>query len=151
MSEITQDVLLQEARITQVLIRYATAIDERKPAALADVFTPEGIAEYRGLGSFHGIKAIMDVVETFLGSCNATQHMLSNFRITLNGSEAGAKCYLQATHAGRGIHEGKTMTVWGEYTDKLKLCREGWRITHRELVAIHVAGDIGVAYKGKPY
>lgn len=151
MSEITQDFLLQEARIRQVLILYATVIDERKPAGLADVFTPEGVAEYRGLGSFHGRKAIIDVVESFLGSVGRTQHMVTNFRITLNGGEAGAKCYLQATHAGSGVHEGKTMTVWGEYTDQLKLCPEGWRITHRELVALHVAGDVGVAYKGKSY
>ena len=151
MSEITQDFLLQEARIRQVLIRYATVIDERKPAGLVDVFTPEGIAEYRGLGSYRGRQAIMDVVESFLGAIGRTQHMVTNFRIAINGGEASAKCYLQATHAGSGVHEGKTMTVWGEYTDKLKLCPEGWRITHRELVAFHVAGDIGVAYKGKRY
>ena len=149
MSEINLDFLLQEARIKQVLTRYATVIDARKPDGLTDVFTPDGIAEYRGLGSFHGRKAIIDVVESFLGAIGQTQHMLSNFRIAVNGSEASAKCYLQATHAGSGVHEGKTMTVWGEYTDKLKLCPEGWRITHRELVALHVAGDIGVAYKGK--
>ena len=149
MSEVTQEVLLQEARIRRVLIRYATVIDERNPIGLTDVFTPDGVAEYRGLGSFHGRQAIIDVVEAFLGSCGQTQHMVSNFRIDINGNEASAKCYLQATHAGCGAHDGKTMTVWGEYTDKLKLCPEGWRIAHRELVALHVVGDIGVAYKGK--
>ena len=81
--------------------------------------------------------------------CGPTQHMITNIRVAVKGKEATAKCYLQATHAGRGIYEGKTMTVWGEYSDDLVRYADGWRIKHRELFIQHATGDVGVALKAR--
>ncbi len=53
-----------------------------------------------------------------------------------------------ATHAGRGAYEGKTMTVWGEYSDHLVRYADGWGIKHRELFIQHATGDVDVALKG---
>ena len=143
------DELVQRQEIESVLLAYATALDARDWQALERVFTSDAVADYRGIGVFEGRVAIVGVVSDFLGRCGATQHMITNIRIepSLHG-EARAWCYLQATHAGKGTHAGKTMTVWGEYMDRLERRAEGWRIVHRALQVQHVAGDVGVALKG---
>jgi 3-phenylpropionate/cinnamic acid dioxygenase small subunit len=148
MDDITVNDLLEQARINQVLLQYATLLDARDWAGLDDVFTADASVNYHGVGAFDGRSAIVSVIQQFLDQCGSTQHMIGNVRISVDGNGARAKCYLQATHAGQGSHAGKTMTVWGEYCDRLQLRPEGWRIVHRELFVQHVEGDIGVALKG---
>lgn len=149
MYDVTLDELLDEAKIERVLVRYATMLDGRNWAGLEEVFASDAVAHYHGIGSFRGLEAITGVVRGFLELCGATQHMVSNVRISVKVKEATAKCYVQATHAGRGGYEGHTMTVWGEYSDQLKLRPEGWRIVHRELSVQHVTGDVGVMLKAQ--
>lgn len=143
MDDLTLEILLDEARIRRVLVRYALALDEHDWAALDDVFLADATVGYQGIGDFHGRAAVVDVVRSALSACGRTQHMLGNFRIRIDGDEAGACCYVQAVHAGLGAWQGETMTVWGEYRDRLRRTPSGWRIARRELVIFHVAGDIG--------
>ncbi|HJV86893.1 MAG TPA: nuclear transport factor 2 family protein [Noviherbaspirillum sp.] len=140
--------LLERNRINQVLLQYATLLDARNWAGLDEVFTADASVNYHGVGAFEGRPAIVGVIQGFLDKCGPTQHMIGNVRVNVDGKQARAKCYLQATHAGQGSHAGKTMTVWGEYCDHLQLGPKGWRIVHRELFVQHVEGDIGVALKG---
>lgn len=131
--------------IEALLFRYASALDNRDWQALSDVFSPEAVANYEGIGVFNGRPAVTGIVADFLGKCGSTQHMITNVRIDLDGEKANSRCYLQAVHAGKGRYAGQTMTVWGEYRDRLELHLEGWRIVHRSLVVQHVVGDIGAA------
>lgn len=131
--------------IESVLLRYATALDERNWPDLANVFTADAIADYQGIGTFVGRESVTGIVSDFLGRCGPTQHMITNIRIVPSADHATSRCYLQAIHAGEGPHAGKTMTVWGEYSDRLERLPEGWRIKHRTLKVMHVVGDIGVA------
>lgn len=143
------DTAMSRARgeIEEVLFRYATALDRRDWTALRDVFDPDAVADYEGIGVFNGRPAVTGVVADFLGKCGPTQHMITNVRIDLDGEKARSRCYLQAVHSGKGRYAGQTMTVWGEYSDRLELRAEGWRIVHRALVVQHVVGDIGVALR----
>lgn len=50
-------------------------------------------------------------------------------------------------HAGRGAYLGQTMTVWGQYSDRLERRAEGWRIVERSLQIQLVSGDVGVQLK----
>ena len=145
MSELTIGILLEEAKIHRVLNRYAEALDACDWAGLDEVFTDTATAHFQGIGKFDGRAAIVQLVSSVLSSAAATQHLLGNVRIEVNGKDARAKCYLQAIHTGKGKYEGQRMTVWGEYRDRLALTPSGWRITHRELAGIHAEGDIGMA------
>jgi 3-phenylpropionate/cinnamic acid dioxygenase small subunit len=140
----TLETLLDRARIEAVLMAYTTALDERDWPALEDVFTAEASADYGVVGQFHGREAVVAVVRDFLQRCGSTQHLLGNIRTNVQGDEAQARCYIQATHAGIGEHLGQTMTLWGEYRDRLERRAQGWRIVHRELHVQHVVGDVGV-------
>lgn len=144
MSEVTVENLLEEARITRVLNRYASALDAQDWAGLDEVFAENATAHFQGIGDYKGRAAIVGLIRNVLSSAAATQHLLGNVRIEVAGKEARAKCYLQALHTGKNDFAGRTMTVWGEYRDNLKLMPEGWRIVHRELAGIHAEGDIGM-------
>lgn len=144
MTTMSYEMLLEKVAIEEVLNRYAIALDSRDWNALDQVFTSDATALYHGPGHFQGREAIVGLVRSVLEKCGATQHLLGNVRISLDGEKAEAKCYLQAIHAGKGAYEGKVMTFWGEYRDKLVKTVDGWRISYRELAALHVEGDIGI-------
>lgn len=145
MSDVTLDVLLDEARITRVLNLYAASLDAHDWPALDDVFTEGAVADFQGIGRFDGRAAIVELIRSVVAQVGATQHLLGNFRIVVNGNRAHAKSYLQAIQAGKGSFVGSKMTVWGEYRDELERTPAGWRIIYRELAGIHAEGDIGVA------
>ncbi|MDD3352074.1 nuclear transport factor 2 family protein [Zoogloea sp.] len=143
MDEVTLDTLLDEARIGKVLMGYAEALDRRDWPALEQVFTADATAHYTSIGHFEGREAIIEVVRQALSVCGPTQHLIGTVRIAVHGDGATARCYLQAIHAGLGDYRDRTLTVWGEYRDRLVRRPEGWRIAHRELALIHMSGDIG--------
>lgn len=145
MAELDLETLLDEARIQKVLNVYAAALDARDWPALDGVFTEAATAHFQGIGRFNGRAAIVELIRSVLSQAGATQHLIGNFRIDVNGSKATARSYLQAIHAGKGKFEGSKMTVWGEYRDDLERTAQGWRIVHRELAGIHAEGDIGMA------
>lgn len=148
MTDLTVETLLEEKRIERVLVRYALALDEHDWAGLDEVFVPEATAWYQGIGDFSSRDAIRDMISGVLQTCGRTQHLLGNFRIAIDGNKATAKCYLQAIHVGQGALAAQTMTVWGEYSDRLERRPEGWRIVHRELAMFQTAGDIGLGTTG---
>lgn len=143
MDAIDIDTLLDEARIGKLLMRYAEALDRRDWAQLEQVFTADATAHYASIGQFAGREAIIGVVREALSACGPTQHLIGTVRVRVAGDSATACCYLQAIHAGLGEHRSRTLTVWGEYRDRLVRRPEGWRIAHRELALIHMSGDIG--------
>ncbi|NHO66866.1 nuclear transport factor 2 family protein [Aestuariicella hydrocarbonica] len=136
--------LVHERDIKNVLIEYATALDSKIYERLENVFLPDSLAVYYGVGECQGLAEITALVSGVLSQCGQTQHLLSNYQIQVEGQIAWAKCYLQAIHVGKGDYEGELMTVWGEYSDELKLTDQGWRIARRELETLHSQGDIGL-------
>lgn len=149
MNDVSSQALADRQAIEDVLLGYATALDRRDWPALDKVFSADAVTDYRGIGVFEGRPAVTGVIADFLGRCGATQHMITNIRVALHSTEsASAACYLQATHAGKGEYQGRTMTVWGEYTDCVERRAEGWRIVHRTLEVFNVAGDVGAPLKG---
>ena len=121
------------------------AIDAQDWPALDQVFTEDAVADFQGIGRFEGRAAIVELIRSVVSQVAATQHLIGNFSIVVNGDQAHAKSYLQAIQAGKGRFAGSKMTVWGEYRDRLQRTASGWRIVYRELVGMHAEGDIGVA------
>lgn len=131
--------------IEAVLNRYATSLDSKQYAGLKDVFTSEVLVNYIGMGvECSGVDSVIELVSGVLNQCGNTQHILSNFRIDVQGDRATASCYLQAIHVGLGDCSDQLLTVWGEYRDELQKTGDGWRISYRELTVIHSEGDIGL-------
>ena len=136
--------LIEQMEIIEVLNRYATACDSRDWGLFDQVFTPDVETDYGGTNRFSSRNATVDMIQGFLGGCGPTQHLLGNYRITIEGDKADSVCYVRAFHAGIGKAEGKTFEVWAEYQDRLVRTTDGWRIARRTMVNIWAEGSIDV-------
>jgi len=136
--------IIDQMEVIDVLNRYATACDSRDWGLFDRVFTPDVETEYGGPNSFSNRKDTVEMIQGMLGGCGPTQHLLGNFRITLNDDTADSVCSVRAFHAGIGQAEGKTLEVWAEYRDRLVRTAEGWRIAKRTMVNTWVEGSFEV-------
>ena len=135
--------LVDEREIIGLAVRYCHAVDARDYDALRDVFVADATADLAGIGEV-GLEAIIARCRRVLDPCNATQHLVGNHLVTLDGDTATAQCEVQAQHIRRGVDGGSTFTLGGRYRDQVTRTPAGWRITHRDLETSWVTGNPGV-------
>ena len=63
----------------------------------------------------------------------ATQHLMGNHMIAVDGETATAKSAVRAMHRKKPEHGGDTYNMIGWYDDKLVKTADGWRIKERIL------------------
>lgn len=134
--------LADRLAITDLLYRYAAALDDRDWALLATCFTPAAVAIYGGrAGTNEGFPAIEATCRRSLEPLDASQHIVTNPQVTVEGDAARSRCYLQAQHVKRGTEGGDNFTVAGSYLDRLVRTPDGWRIAERRLEVTWVDGN----------
>ena len=143
MGDVSQS-LADRAEIIDVCVRYALALDARDWPSFRSCFVPDVTAEYEGLGPIDGLDALEEVCRQALGPLTASQHLLGNHRVELQGDEARSTCYLQAQHVRAGLAGGDKLIVAGTYTDRFVRRPEGWRIAHRRLDVVWTDGNSAV-------
>lgn len=137
--------LADHLEIRDVLTRYATALDSGEWELLSDVFTADGVAEFGDLGGRHeGVGAIAAFVRSVLEGLDASQHLIGNESVLLDGDRAKARCYFQAQHFVVSANGGNCYLVGGTYEDELVRTPAGWRISLRRLVPTWFDGNAGV-------
>jgi hypothetical protein len=130
--------------ITQVLARYASAIDRRDFDLLREVFTPDASIDYAVEG---GTKlSLPEMIEWLRGALRmfrVTQHALAMPIIDLDGDSARSVTYVTATHVQSPLDgSGDVYAVLhGAYTDRLVRTAAGWRIAERRLDNWYTRGD----------
>ena len=131
--------------IAEVLYRYATALDTRQWASLRTVFTDDGVYRMGVRGEFTGVEAIAAKLEEVLGKLEATQHLIANATIVVDGDTARSVSYVRAQHYRTG-HEtgGNTLDMGGTYVDEMVRTEDGWRIKHRVLEITWREGNSGI-------
>ena len=142
----TPQELSDRIEIVDLLHRYATGLDTRDWELLASVFTADGVADYSSLelGVNEGPDAIVDLCRGALSGLDATQHIISNEAIEVDGDRARARCYFQAQHVFRGAPGGDNFIVAGTYEDALVRTPAGWRIERRTLTPTWLEGNASV-------
>lgn len=126
--------------IIAVLDRYSECLDQRDWPGLSDVFTEDVEFDF-GAWTKQGLDGVRDQIRSYLDGCGPSQHLLGNYRITLDGDRARSKCYCRVMHFGRGVHAGKTYETWIEYDDELVRTGAGWRSRRRTGSAWMHQGD----------
>ena len=120
------------AEITEVLARYAIALDRRQFDVVGDLFTEDGQATYSGNRLDPGRAAIVAYLQP-LAEVPMTQHMVGTPSITIDGDTATAVSYTIVTFVreaedGEGhvaVHRGLS------YDDQLVRTPDGWRFKER--------------------
>jgi len=140
---VTEQDLLDRAQITEVLYRYARAIDAKDYALFGDIFAEDAVIHYDLEG---GVKLpvgeMADWLSETLQMFFATQHVITNPVIEIDGDSARSTCYLNASHEQVGLDGRRTVFVdHGIYTDRWVRGPVGWRIRRRTLNRLMMHGD----------
>lgn len=134
-------VLQDRIEIGELLARYSTALDSREWAQLAEVFLPDAECDYGALGNPRGIEEITALISGTIGDLDATQHLVGNVVVAVDGDEATADCYLISQHIRQGTPGGAHYLLGGRYSDRVVRTPAGWRIAHRTLHRMWTTGN----------
>jgi SnoaL-like domain len=134
-----ESVAADRQAIIDLTINYCWTLDGRDWQALREVFLPDATAM---LGSeCAGIDAIIERVSTALHHLDASQHLISNHQVSVDGDTATCRCYLQAQHVRKSAENGPNFIVAGRYQDQLVRTDRGWRISRRVLTVDWTEGN----------
>ena len=126
--------------ITGAVQRYMRGLDRLDPELQRSAFHA---GAYVDCGLMAGTA---DEFVTFsqgvLAAFDATQHLLGQVCLTIDGDTASGECYFQAWHGARdGDGNPRDLFIAGRYVDDYA-CRNGdWRISRRTLVTDWVKDD----------
>jgi 3-phenylpropionate/cinnamic acid dioxygenase small subunit len=131
------------AEIRDLLYRYARAIDFRDFELLRRVFTPDAEIHYNfERGARLTFRDALEWLPKALEIFAATQHVISNPLIEVDGDAARSTCYLTSTHVQIRLDGSSAQIVeGGVYSDTHVRTPEGWRIRTRRLDRIYVSGE----------
>ena len=119
--------------IDDFLVRYAWSIDTKDFDALDTVFTPDAHIDYTATGGIAGSLAeIKPWLAESLAAFPATQHLLSNSQVTIDGDRATARTAVY-NPMGAATREGPLhfFFMGGVYADEMVRTPAGWRISQR--------------------
>jgi hypothetical protein len=79
----------------------------------------------------NGVEAIIERIAGAITRLDATQHLVGNHQVRVDGDTATCRTQLQSQHVKRGTEGGDNFIIGGFYIDQMRRTAEGWRITHR--------------------
>ena len=133
--------LLDERAIVAVGLRYARALDTRDWDLLAGCFQPDARWGARDT-TVEGRAAIRAKAAAALSDLDATQHVTTNFEVTLDDDRAAMRSYFVATHMRRGADGTEArFVVAGTYVDAFVLTSDGWQIARRTIHPMWSSGE----------
>ena len=142
------DEAAQRLAIADVLYRYATALDARDWQLLEQVFAEDAVYAIGAYGECAGPRAIGERLSQLLGAYDATQHLIGNAVIEVDGARARSTSYVRAYHHWIEADGPRTMEVGGVYRDELTRTPQGWRIARRVLDVVWREGVAKIAGPG---
>src|SRR3546814_18279946 len=73
-------------------------------------------------------KDFLDEGDVVMAGFDATQHMVTNFDIRVDGDTAICRAHFRANH----WIESRVWTVWDNYRQQLIRAEKGWKIKHHQ-------------------
>ncbi|WKN52906.1 nuclear transport factor 2 family protein [Rhodococcus opacus] len=126
-------------RITDRLHVVAVLLDTKDWPGFAATLTEDVVAYGRT-----GQADVVARVRSHLGVCGATQHLLGNIDVDVDGDAARTRSYFRAFHVGLGDRAGATYECLGEYRDEWRRGPSGWLLAGRVIDVGAEVGDRGV-------
>ncbi len=122
--------LADQQEIADLCVRYTIALDTKDWALLESCYAPSPVFVHPG-GRLEGFPAILERTKAALTPLTATQHLLGNIMVQVDGGTSRSMCYFQAQHVRAGTPGGETYIIAGSYADTLTRAVSGWKITER--------------------
>lgn len=130
--------------VSDIMHRYATAIDTRDFGLLEQVFDDTLEADFSTFGGalYAGSRADwIAVMRKTVGGLTTTQHLTGNHVHRIDGDTAHLNAYLQAMHHLSGARGDPDYLIGGYYDIDLARRPAGWRITRYRLTVTWQRGD----------
>ena len=121
--------------VADVLVRYATGIDQRDWALFRSCFTDDCEADYGDIGVWHGVDAITEFMQKSHEACSHTMHRITNLAVTPRDGGVAARSYVDAVIMfgdDQGVH------AIGYYDDELVATDDGWKIARRHFTQVRI-------------
>lgn len=122
--------------ISDVLVRYAIAIDRRDWALFRTCFTDDCEADYGEVGVWNDLDSLTDWMEKTHAVCGHTLHRITNQHIEPSGEGATARSYVDAVVMAADNENGAR--ALGYYDDELVRTEQGWKIARRRFTMVLV-------------
>src|SRR5688572_15040308 len=115
--------------IDDLLDEYAAALDTKNWDALRTLFLPDAVVDYTEEGGVRG--SVDDAISWFekaLAAFTASQHFVTNRRVTFAGDEARVNAYIFSPLGVPNGDGGLTLVfAGGAYEDVVRRTPDGWR------------------------
>ncbi len=148
MDESKLQLLLDKQEISEVQLRYATGLDSRNWALFQTCFTDEVDTDFTSVvgGKAQRVSSARwaDTARRTLSGLAATQHIITNHVITVDGDKALCVAYVQAQHYLPNDLGDSTQTMGGYYTNQFVRTQHGWRIASCKLTLTWNKGNWGI-------
>ena len=118
----------ERADILDVLVRYATGIDQRDWELFRTCWSDDLVAEYDEVGTWHGGDEITDFMQQSHERCGTTMHRVSNLTAWREDGRVRARSYVDALVS---VGTDQVARAVGMYHDELAQSERGWRIVRR--------------------
>jgi hypothetical protein len=135
---------LDRLEIIELQSIYAWGIDMKDGSLFARAFTDDVEAEYPLFGRLKGLDFFTKWQTDFNAVFEATQHLISNHRLEVDGDEVVYRSYVIATMFCPGTPGGDQLTGGGHYVDRVVRTDAGWRIRSRDVVNFWRTGNMAL-------
>lgn len=127
--------LADRIAITDLIHRYARAVDEQDWELFSSCFTSEATLDYTPVGGIQGTLAVVRAwLAEVLPSFTVVQHLVTNIEVEVDGDHARCRSYL-FNAMGFENENGEVVLFFegGIYRDRLVRAHQGWRIAARRI------------------
>jgi hypothetical protein len=131
--------------VAEVVYAYATGIDTRDWQLYRSIFADEVEIDFSSWDGSAPRRMRADDwvagVQPLFHGLDATQHSMTNPRVSIDGSRATCVMYMQAAHFLASSEGDAEFTIGGYYTDQLVKTPAGWRLCGVKLTVLWSRGN----------
>ncbi|MEU8142027.1 nuclear transport factor 2 family protein [Nonomuraea sp. NPDC048901] len=120
--------MLDRAKVTDVLYRYASCIDRRDLGGLRTTLADDLRAQYGNAEPITGGDAVARWIDEATRDCLWQHHLLSVYHVDVTGDEASALVY-HTSHQCFAAAPDTAHVLVGRYHNRLRREPDGWRIS----------------------
>ena len=116
--------------IQDLMVRYAHAVDTREWTLFKELFTDDAVIDYSAFGGPCGsVDEVTSFLQLTMPLFSATQHLVANCAVTLDGDRATARTMC---HNPMAVSDSESVLLCGLwYVDTLVRTPDGWRLSER--------------------
>ena len=122
--------------VADLLVRYATGIDQRDWELLRSCFTDDCVADYGDIGSWNGGDEITEWMRKAHDPLGHSLHRITNLTVSSSGDAVTARSYVDAVVLGPD--DGRGAQAAGYYDDVLVRTDVGWKIARRRYTMVRM-------------